>query len=374
MADRADVVQVANELAQMLRDGVDRQESEGRLPADVAAVIAESGLFRMLVPAAIGGAEAAPVEFARAVEACARANSSAGWCVMIAASTALTAGWLAPDRAAEVFGDPAGIWAGGFAPTGRAVPVEGGSRLTGRWAWGSGCQNATWFAAGARGPEGQSLHFVPASEVTIHPNWDVMGLRGTGSHDWSVTDAFVPTGLAVDPFDGRPVSDSALYRVPLFGMLASGIAAVALGTAQAALDAFVELAGGKVPTFQARALAQRPAVQVEVGSAATRLGAARSYLHDRLAAALRAAELGDPPTVAQRVGLRGAATHATEVSADVVTRCFTLAGGTSVRNDHPLALLFRDVHAMTQHVMVGGALHEAVGRTVLGVPIDRPDL
>lgn len=365
----------ATELAPILAASVDRQEAERRMPGDVAAAMADSGLSRMLVPRALGGMECAPVDFARALETCGRASPSGGWCVMISASTAMMSGWLAEPFASEVFGDPAGCWAGAFAPTGQATAADGGFELTGRWSFGSGSENATWFAAGALDDDGFALHFVPAAEVTIHPNWDVLGLRGTGSHDWSVECAVVPVGRQVRLLGGRPDSDAPLYRVPLFGMLAAGVAAIGLGVGAAALDSFTELAGGKVPVLQSKALAQRAGVQGQVGAAASRLGAARAYLHEQLDAAYAEAVDGaDVPSVQRRVAVRGAATHAAAVAAEVTSTLYTLAGGTSIRNDHPLGRLFRDAHVVTQHIMVSGSIHEVVGRSLLGVDIDRLDI
>lgn len=371
----ADARTAAAELAPVLAAAADRQERDCRMPADVAAAMAGTGLSRMLVPRHLGGMESTPVEFAAALETCGRASASGGWCVMISASTAMLAGWLEEPFAAEVFGDPAGCWAGAFAPTGRAATTDRGFELTGRWSFGSGCDNATWFGAGAFDDGGFALHFVPAREVTIHPNWDVLGLRGTGSHDWSVDRAEVPAGRQVRMLDGSPVSDAPLYRVPLFGMLAAGIAAVGLGVGAAALDSFTELAGGKVPALQSKALAQRAGVQAQVGVAVTKLASARAHLHEQLDAAYSEAVAGaEQPSTARRVALRGAAAHASLVAAEVTSTLYTLAGGTSIRNDHPLGRLFRDAHVVTQHIMVSGSIYEVVGRAALGIDLDRLDI
>ena len=370
-----DALIAAAQLAPTLAAAADRQERESRLPADVADALAASRLSRMLIPRHLGGLETTPADFARALEICGRASGSAGWCVMISASTAMMSGWLAEPSATEVFGDPSGCWAGAFAPTGTATAVGAGFELTGRWSFGSGCENASWFAAGALDDDGFALHFVPASEVTIHPNWDVVGLRGTGSHDWSVERSIVPRGRQVRMLDGAPDCDAPLYRVPLFGMLAAGIAAVGLGIGEAAIDSFTELAGGKVPVLQSKALARRPGVQGALGAAATRLASARAYLHEQLEAAYAEAVDGaEVPSMQRRVAMRGAAVHAAATAAEVTSTAYTLAGGTSIRNAHALGRLFRDAHVVTQHIMVSGSIYEAVGKSLLGVDLERLDL
>jgi alkylation response protein AidB-like acyl-CoA dehydrogenase len=293
---------------------------------------------------------------------------------MISSTTSLASGWMDPAGAEEVFGDRLGRWAGTVAPTGTARPIDGAMVVDGRWSFGSGVQNATWMGGGALTPDGApALCFAPIGEVTIIENWDVVGLRGTGSHDWSVGGAEVPDRRVVDLF-GAPTSDAPLYRMGLFGALAAGIAAVGLGAARASIEALVDLAGAKTPTYQTRTLAQRPAVQLEVARATAALDAAGGLLHAAVGDAFARASAGYQPTMAQRAGLRRAASHGAETSATVAATMFRLAGGTAIRNDAPFARLMCDTQAVCQHVMVGPATWEVTGRPLLGLSLDRPDL
>lgn len=354
---------------------VDEMEAAGRLPADLAAEFAAAGWFRLLVPAALGGGEAHPAELVRTVESVSAVNGSAGWCVMIAATTGAMSGWLPAAGAADVFGDPLGVWGGAYAPLGRATREGDSWRLSGTWPWGSGSQNCTWMAGGAVCDDGVfRLLYVPAGEVTIVENWDVVGLRGTGSHDWSVTDALVPVERAVDLLGGAPVADGPLYQFPLFGLLALGIASVSLGLAAAALDALGELAGAKTPSLQRRKLAERGTVQAEVARSTAALRSARAYVFDAIDEAWASALDGHPPTLEQRADLRLAATHAAETGVAVVRSAFALAGGTAVRNDSPLPRLLRDANVVTQHLMVSSVTYEPVGRVLLGLPVELLDL
>jgi alkylation response protein AidB-like acyl-CoA dehydrogenase len=350
-------------------------ETVGRLPADLAGVFAESGLFRQLVPRSLGGGEAHPRRLVESIEQISAANGSAGWCVMIAATTAAMSGWLQPEPAAEVFGDPLGVWGGAYAPLGRATRDGDRWRLTGSWPWGSGSQNCSWMAGGAVCDDGVfRLLYVPRADVTIVDNWDVVGLRGTGSHDWSVTDALVPAERSVDLLGGSPVENGPLYQFPLFGLLALGIAAVSLGLGAAALDALAELAGAKTPSLQRRKLSERGTVQAEVARSTARLRAARAYVFEAIDEAWVSAVEGHPPTLEQRANLRLAATHAAHSVVEVVGSAYTLGGGTSVRNDSPLARILRDAHVVTQHLMVSPVTYEPVGRVLLGLPVELLDL
>jgi alkylation response protein AidB-like acyl-CoA dehydrogenase len=371
----ASLADAARTLAPALEARVAEMDEAARLPADLAKEMAAAGVMRMLVPARLGGPEAHPVEMIDALGVLAAANPSAGWCAMISSTTSALGGWLPDPDAADVFGDALGVWGGGFAPTGTATTIDGGFWVEGRWAWGSGSQNATWLCGGTIGDDGVfRLCFVPAAEVEIIENWDVVGLRGTGSHDWQVAGAEVPAGRALAVFEAQPVARGKLYHVPLFGLLATGIASVALGIAEAALAELVELAGGKIPLFGGRRLADRSTVQAEVARRAAALHAARAFLRAAATDAYDDATAEHAPSDRRRAELRLAASHATRTAAEVTTALFTLGGGTSVRQDHRLGALLRDAHTATQHAMVASAVDEPCGRVVLGLPLDRPDL
>ena len=211
---------------------------------------------------------------------------------------------------------------------------------------------------------------LPAGEVEILDTWTVAGLCGTGSHDMVVTDAFVPASRAVSLVTDPPRQPGPLYAFPLFGLLAVGIAAVALGLGRAAVDELTDLAGVKVPTGSRRRLAQRSAVQADVAQAEARLRSGRAFLLDAVGAAWTSACAGDAISLEQRALLRTAATHATREAAATVDLAYEAGGGTSVYATSPLQRHFRDVHVVTQHVMVAPATYELAGRVLLGIPTD----
>jgi alkylation response protein AidB-like acyl-CoA dehydrogenase len=291
------------------------------------------------------------------------------------------AAYLAEEVARAVYAG-ATVTGGAFAPQGRAAVADGGWRVSGRWAFASGCQHCTWLLGGSvildgdvprRLADGQPetrLMLFPAADVEVIDTWDVSGLRGTGSHDIAVHEAFVPAARSVSLFTDRPRAAGPLYAFPVFGLLALGIAAVALGIGRAAIDELSRLAAGKVPSLQRARLAERAVVQAQVAQAEAVLGSARAFLLDAVGAAWEAARGGAPLGLRERARLRLATTHATASAAHAVDLMYAAGGGTSVYATSPLQRQFRDVHAVTQHTMVAQPTWELAGRVLLGVATD----
>lgn len=365
------VVESAEALAPRVAELAELGERERHLPDELVASFRMAGLLTMGAPASLGGGQVAVDEMLRAVEAIARADAAAAWCAMIQSTSGVTGAYLAPEGAAEVFAGGDAILGGVYAPMGRAVRVDGGFRASGRWAFASGSRHCTWLVGGCllEGMPPRGLLFR-AAEVTIHDTWRVSGLAGTGSNDFEVADVFVPLARTTDLASERPLLDGALYKFPVFGLLALGIAAVALGTARGAIDDILELAGSKTPTGSRRKLAERPLVQFQVAQSEAILGSARAFVFDTVARCWTAADRGEELTLDHRARLRLAATHATTASAQVVDAMYNAGGGTSIYSTSPLQRRFRDIHAATQHVMVGPPTYELAGRILLGLESD----
>lgn len=341
----------------------DEIERGRRLPADLVGAMAEAGLFRMAVPRAYGGGEAHPAELLATIEDFARADGSAGWCVMIGATTGLLAAYLPEEAATEIYGRDENVVTGGvFAPKGFAQPVEGGYRVSGRWPFASGSEHCAWLCGGCtvEGSPSPRMLFFPAADVEIIDTWTVSGLAGTGSHDMAVTDVFVPSGREVGLGVDHPRIRSEIYTFPVFGLLALGIAAVGLGIARAAVDELLALAGGKTPTGSSRTIAERAVVQASVAEAEASLRAARALLYSAVGSGGTSTD--------DRVGLRLAASYAVKTSARVVDTMYDAGGGSSVYATSPLQKYFRDIHVVTQHAMVAPATWELTGRILLGLP------
>jgi alkylation response protein AidB-like acyl-CoA dehydrogenase len=357
-------------------------EAVRRLPADLAQKLAEAGVFRMVSPAAFGGLELSPREIVETTEAIAAANASAGWCAMIAATTALNAAYMAPEYASEIYADPMTITGGVFAPMGKAV-VEGDHyRVTGRWQWGSGSANCTWLCGGCtiwesgemlRLPSGAPdtrMMVFPASDAVLHDTWHVMGLKGTGSGDIEVKDILVPKGRSVSLVADAPREAGALYKFPAFGLLALGVSAVALGNARGALDAFCDLATVKKSQGSAKTLAERQTMQAEFARCEAQWRAARAYLFAEIDRVWAIAEGKSAIPVEARADLRLACTHMTRTGAEICRALYDLGGGAALFETSDLQRRFRDAHAITQHIVTAPSTLELTGRVLFGLPTD----
>jgi indole-3-acetate monooxygenase len=388
------VVEAAEALAPRVAELAELGERERRLPPELVDKFRSAGLLAMCAPASLGGGEVPLADVLTAVETIAVADAAAAWCAMIQSTSGVTGGYLEPEGAAEVFANGRDTVLGGvYAPLGRAADAPGGYRVSGRWPFASGSAHCTWLIGGSLVEAGPPrLMLFPAAEVTIHDTWHVSGLAGTGSHDFEVRDVFVPRARTVAVATEQPLASGPLYRFPVFGLLALGIAAVALGIARGAIDDILDLAGaggvgraqaspstadrgvhppsGKTPTGSRRKLAERPLVQLQLAQAEAGLGSSRAYVFDSVGRAWAAAERGEVLTLAQRARLRLAATSATLACAQVVDAMYGAGGGTSIYQSSPLQRRFRDIHAATQHVMVGLPTYELAGRVLLGLETD----
>ncbi len=378
----SDAMAAARALGPALRERSAEIDEIHRLPADIVERLHETGLFRFWVPAAYGGAELPVVEGLEVVEEVARHDTGVAWCVFIANSTALAAGLLEPRWAKELFGDPRAV-AGGFAaPVGRARVVDGGLRVSGRWQWGSGTQHCSAIGGGVlvvdeHGapsplPDGTIAPFVffDLADVVHHDTWHVLGVRGSGSTDYQVDDAFVPEGRWIDATAPVAHVDGPLYRLSFFGVLGAGIAATAIGVAERAREELHDLALAKSPQSSGRSLAERPATQADLARAEATIRSARLFLHDAFGDAWATAAAGDEVTVEQRRLLRLAVTDATQRCCDVVSRLHRVAGGEAVYQRSPLERLFRDANVVSQHAMAAERTYELAGRLAFGFDTD----
>jgi indole-3-acetate monooxygenase len=380
------VVERARGLGPELRDRSDEIDRLGRLPDDLVDGLLAEGLLRFWVPAEYGVEEAPLLDGLEAFRELARHDTAVAWCCFIANTTALTAGVLDPRWAEQLFRPPRAV-AGGFAaPVGRARAVDGGLRVDGRWAWGSGTTHCTAIgggvllvdADGTPTPRSDGLLapfvFFDRDDVELLDTWDVLGVRGSGSTDYQVRDAFVPEGRWVELTTATPRVEGPLYRFSLFTLLAGGIGATAIGVAERAIEELRTLALGKVPQGSGRTLAERTGTQADLAKAEATVLSARLFLLDAYGQAWERAVAGDAPTVEQRRLARLATTDATQRCADVVSRLHRVAGGEAVYRRSPLERLFRDANVVSQHAMAAERTYELAGRLGLGLDSDTSTL
>ena len=381
VADAA-LIEAARSIASLVRACRDEGERERRLPAQVLAAMHEARLFRMYIPKALGGLEIDPITSMIVVEEIARADAAAAWNLMLGATYGLWAAFLPDDAAREIYGAPDAVVAGALRPTGRARPVDGGFVVDGRWSFASGIRHAAWWNAGClvgrdgagdadtRAPE-VWLVFFPAPDGELIDNWDVGGLRGTGSHDYAVCGLFVPRARAI-PFDAAPRAPGPLYRLPRQALLDNTMAALPLGIARTAIDTLVEIAaGGKRPAGAGAPLAERATVQADVARAEALYLAGRALLYDSVAQSWEAARDGRELSVREIAVLRLARTHAVQAAVQAIDLMYTDAGGAAIYTRNPLERCFRDIHTVTQHVSMNPANYEVSGRVLLGLAPDR---
>jgi alkylation response protein AidB-like acyl-CoA dehydrogenase len=301
----------------------------------------------------------------------------------IIATSASQAAFLPESAAREVYGSGV-LGAGSVIPRGRAVPVEGGYRLSGQWPLASGCQHAAWLGGNslvfdgdqprmdAHGMPDFKLMHVPAAECTILDTWYSTGLRGTGSHDFVVDDVFVPEDRTFSLFTAPPQVSGSLYKMRLEMSFLTAIATASLGIARAAIDAFVELAKEKTPTLSQTGLATRPTIHAEIARTEALLQSARAYLFEVAAEITDAIENGDGVPEDVEIRRRLASNYAAEACTEVVERMYHLAGSSPVYAGHPLDRCFRDIHAVGQHLAVSPVWWEKTGQAYFGLGLGMP--
>jgi alkylation response protein AidB-like acyl-CoA dehydrogenase len=348
------------------------------LPPDLVARLRDAGLFRIAMPAGLGGPGVSPREMVETIEEVSRADGATGWCVLIANIGAAFLAWLDEAAAAEIAGrQPDLLIAGGQAPLGQAEQVGDAYRLTGRWAFASGCLHANWFMGGFMVmdggrpklnqwgvPEMRIGHF-PADQARVEDTWDVAGLAGTGSHDIVAEQVLVPAAYTSVPYFAPAPAPDPLFRLTGYNLLLTLMSGFPLGVARRALaEAREQLGRRERPGAEAGWLAD-PAVQVTLLHHEAALAAARRHVLDTLEELLAALAEG-PGSYPERARLAAAVIHAYDVGREVVQDCFRLAGAAALFDDNPLQRCLRDLVAGAQHVAFSADSRKRVANALLG--------
>jgi alkylation response protein AidB-like acyl-CoA dehydrogenase len=365
-----DYIKRAGSLGTKIAAASDEIERRGELPPEVVSALIENGFFRLLQPRSVGGVELDPIKFVQVLEEIARHNASAAWCLGQNNGCSMTAAYLDPAVAKTIFGPSDGILAWGPGPA-TMQPAPGGYRLSGTWSFASGSHHATWLGAHVAEPNGsgtiRTLLF-PKSSAEMKESWRVVGLRGTGSDGYSVTDLFVPEEFTVlrGP-DVRPREQGRLYCFTRGNLYASGYAGVALGIARGMLEDFIELARDKVPRGASGTLRENNVVQSLVAQAEAKLRSSRAFLLGTLDEMWDEAGSSGHFSRSQSARLRLASTWAIHQARDVVSALYHAAGSTAIFDDNPFERRFRDMHTASQQSQ-GRPIHlETVGQILLGL-------
>ena len=360
-------------------------EAAGRLVAPLLEALQRCGMWRMLLPEWLGGSQLDPVSFVEVIEALAATDASIAWCVCQAAGCSVAAAYLDRSAAEEVFA-PGSVLAWGPDAGTRALQVEGGWLVTGRWMWVSGVHHADWLGGSCRlfdadglplsGPSGQQdvrTMLFPRSAATVTESWNPMGLRATGTDSISVDNLFVPAELSFARDDVTARIDPApLYcfnHAPLF---AAGFAAVVLGVARGSLDQLVVLARSKTPHGRERPLRDSPVLQSQLARLTARLAASRSYLLAAVgrgwAEATGIGELSEQT----RDGIRLATSHAFTEAVAVADSAFHAAGIDAIHVGGGFERRLRDIRTAAQQYQGRDEHWEASGRALLAESAPRP--
>jgi len=361
-------------------------DSLRQLPQDLAEALAADGFYRTLVPAELGGMGLPPAVVAEISEVLAMGNASAAWCTFIGATSQIMFAALEPAQLAEVLDNPDVITAGVFAHSGTATAAIGpngadGYRVQGRWAWASGSHNSEWISGGVQIDSGDGPQpalgraFFRPDDIELHDDWYTSGLRGSGSSTFEAHDVWLPASriayertILKSPYAAEP-----LYRMPLFGLLALPIGAIALGMARACVDEVIDVARSKVPQGSRRTLGQRPSLHSAVAVADTEVRAARNLLYASIDAAWERAQHGLSDLELRR-DLRTATTHAMQTSLRVTQSMNAAVGGTAVFEASPLQRHLRDAQTASAHFMVAMPVMELAGRTYFDPEADTSGL
>jgi alkylation response protein AidB-like acyl-CoA dehydrogenase len=383
-AQAADVVNRAQGLVGVLRSSADRIEAARALPPDIVASLHQARLFRLLLPRSLGGDELHLQSLAEVMEVIGGADASTAWCMGQAAGCAMAAAYLKPDVARRFFGPADAVLAWGAGIQGKALAVDGGYRVSGKWAFASGCANATLLGGHsyvfekdgtprkrADGRQADRTALFVKSKATVHDMWHTIGLRGTASYTYEVTDLFVPQEETIDREDPKEVVEpGTLYCFSATLAYAVAFSALMLGLAHSLVRDLKALAMTKTPRGAPSTLRESPVFQSQLAVLEARLRACRAYLHTTLDAIWKKAEVTREVTIEDAADLKLATTFAINQGIEVATEAYRAAGNNAIFVSNSFERRLRDVFSASQQTQGRPANFTTVGRVMLGLPPD----
>jgi alkylation response protein AidB-like acyl-CoA dehydrogenase len=372
----------ARELAPKIRAAADEIEQGRRLPLHLVDEMQQAGVFRMAMPQAWGGPELDFLSQMRVIEALSIADASAGWCAMIGVDGGYMTAYIDQTVARGMYADIDSVTAVTFAPPGRAVETRNGFTVNGRWPFASGCQHATWLIGHFAIFDGDSprlqpnglpetrFGFLPAKECEIIDTWRTNGLRGSGSHDWTVKDRFIPEQRTFNLAAPTLYRKGPLYTLP--NLLLYKACAVGLGIARGAIDDFIALAQNKPVTFKSPSaskamLRDETYAQCTVAQAEAMVSSARGFVFEAFGDVWDALLTGALPSLKQRARARLAMVHASTACTQAVELLYKANGGSSVYAGNAFDRRLRDIQTANQHTTMSLKTWEVTGRVLLGL-------
>jgi alkylation response protein AidB-like acyl-CoA dehydrogenase len=378
----------ARSVAPILEAAHDRIDAEREMPKDVLEAMHAAALWRMSLPKSLGGGEVPPTVLSQMTEIIAKADASAGWVLGQGTGCAMSAAFMDDGPARHVFGPADAVLAWGAGTAGKAVACDGGYRVTGSWQFASGGKHATWLGGhsmvfeadgsprvNAAGRHVDRTALFPREVAEIQDDWHVMGLRGTRSEGYTVTDLFVPEEFTLNRDDPAECRNPApLYVFPTTLVYASCFSGVALGICRGALDDLISLARTKTQRSARSTMRESPVFHTEIAELEARWGAARAYQQTTIQDVTAAVTASDALSVENRARIRLAATHAINEATNVVHRVYRMAGSTAIFENAPFERRFRDMHAVSQQMQARQSHYETVGRQMMGLDSSSPHM
>lgn len=375
----------ARSLVPRLRERAARTEELRHLPSETEKDLHDCGLFRMLQPRRIGGAELDYVALVDCAELLGQADASVAWNLANLASHHWMLGMFEQKAQDLVWGgDPDALIASSFIfPAGRATKVDGGYRLHGSWPFSSGVASCAWNMLASvvySDDEADGIEYriflLPKDDYNVLDTWNVAGLRGTGSCDVEVRDAFVPEDMTVavgnlagGPTPGSKVNANPLYALPVFSLFPYVLSGVALGNAQACLDDYSEVARHRISTYNRAKLSDFQSTQIKIAEAAAKIDAARLIMRSACLDAMEHARRGHVPDMATKTRYRRDGAFSVNLCTDSVSMLFAASGARGLFTTGVLQRQFRDAHAINSHLAFNfDAAGTNYGRVALGLP------
>lgn len=372
-------------LVPRLRERAARTEELRHLPPETERDLHDAGLFRMLQPRRIGGAELDYVALIDCADLLGQADASVAWNFANLASHHWMLGMFEQKAQDLVWGrDPDTLIASSFIfPAGRATKVDGGYRLRGSWPFSSGVASCEWNMLAsvvssdddADGIE-YRIFLLPKGDYNVLDTWNVAGLRGTGSCDVEVRDAFVADHMTVAVGElvggrtpGSRINPNPLYALPVFSLFPYVLSGVALGNAQACLNDYVEVARHRISTYNRAKLSDFQSTQIKIAEASAKIDAARLIMRSACIDAMEDARRGHVPDMAAKTRYRRDGAFSVNLCTDAVSMLFAASGARGLFTTGVLQRQFRDAHAINSHLAFNfDAAGTNYGRVALGLP------
>jgi 3-hydroxy-9,10-secoandrosta-1,3,5(10)-triene-9,17-dione monooxygenase len=389
-ADYNAAMERAEALVPVLRQRAVQTEALRTLPQDTERDLHDTGLFRVLQPRRVGGAELDYVAMIDVADVLARGDASVAWTVTNLASHHWMLAMFQEAAQTLIWGEsPDTLIASSFVfPAGRATRTKDGYILKGRWPFCSGVGPSQWsmlagmVAGGAGSAPEYRIFLVPARDYRIIDTWTALGLQGTGSHDVEIAEAFVPecmtlavASVAGGATPGSPVNPAPLYRIPVFALFPYVLSGIALGNAQACLDDYIDATRSRVATFNSARLSELQSIQIKIGEASAKIDTARLIMRQACIEAQRDAAAGRVPDMLEKNRYRRDGAFAVNLCTEAVSLLFAISGARGLYMSGVVQRQLRDTHAVAAHISfsfdVAGGNY---GKVALGLPNENPVL